>query len=172
MGCKWIDEQAPYMDVGFLVEISNENTGSSRYELRDLPAHTNQSHEPRLRGWCGSYNNVSTHAAGVWKVSEVARNGRVKVVELKGEALMEALEELGYPDLMPAGHGGDNRGQGVKPADGKRGKRTNIVIDEASAEVFRDYAERLKGVRDLSLGIRLGSVLVEEWLADSGGDPD
>jgi len=69
--------------------------------------------------------------------------------------------------------GGAGRGQGVKPADGKRGKRTNIVIDSASAEVFRDYAERLKGIRDLSLGIRLGSVLVEEAMADScGDDPD
>lgn len=173
MGCKWIDEQASDdIDVGFLIERSNSNRGIASYELREHPAHTNQSHEPRLHGWCGSYNDVSTSACGVWKVSGVSHNARLKLVELKGDALLAALDELGYPELMPAGHGGNNRGQGRKAADGKSGSRMNIVIDEESAAVYRAYAERLKGKSDLSLGIRLASVLVEEWLADKAGGLD
>lgn len=48
------------------------------------------------------------------------------------------------------GAGGPGRGQGLKAADGATGlKRTNISIDQASADILRSF-----GDGDLSLGIR------------------
>ena len=72
---------------------------STRYELRSTPAHTNQSHEPRLHGWCGTYNDLSTSARGMVRVERMAKNGRAYVRELEGDELAAALEELGYPEL-------------------------------------------------------------------------
>lgn len=47
-------------------------------------------------------------------------------------------------------HGGAGRGQGVKAADGATGlKRRTISIDDASAEILRQF-----GDGELSLGIR------------------
>ncbi len=57
-------------------------------------------------------------------------------------------------------HGGAGRGQGRKPADGKRGTRRQVVLDDDSAAVLRAY-----GDGDLSVGIRRASVLVEEEVA-------
>ena len=57
-------------------------------------------------------------------------------------------------------HGGAGRGQGRKPADGKRGTRRQVVSADESAAVLRAY-----GDGDLSVGIRRASVLVEEELA-------
>lgn len=104
METKWIDEQAEPLsvgDAGFLVRNSYENTGGERYELRDTPAHTNQSHMPRLVGWCGSWNNVSTYGEGVWKVIRVAKNGRLLLQEIEGAERQAFLDEYGYPDLTP-----------------------------------------------------------------------
>ena len=87
-------------DYGFLLRIVNNRTGGSEhYQFRDTPARTNQSLEDRLYGWCGSYNDVATHAEGVWKVVKVAINGRLKVERLSGGELADALEEFGYPGL-------------------------------------------------------------------------
>ena len=101
MTTQWIgpDETLSLGDKGFLIEFENTNTGGERYELRDTPAHTNQSHQPRLVGWCGSYNNLGTHANGMAKVIRVAKNGRCLVQFLEGDELQAALEGLGYPDL-------------------------------------------------------------------------
>jgi len=98
---KWIDAQEGYKvgDVGFLINFSHENTGGESYILRDTPAHTNQSRTPRLMGWCGSDNNVSTHACGVWKVVRIAKNGRTLVDVASEEETTAFLEEVGYPDL-------------------------------------------------------------------------
>ena len=98
---QWIgpDETLTIGQVGFLVEHHNTLQGWRRYDVRDLPAKTNQSLEPRLHGWCGSYNDVSTHARGMVKVERVAKNGRAYVRELDGDELAAALEEFGYPDL-------------------------------------------------------------------------
>ncbi len=97
----WIDEQENYAagDAGFLTRFDYDNTGGERYILRDTPAHTNHSHMPRLIGWCGSYNNVSTNACGAWRVTRVAKNGRMLLSELAGADLAAFLEEMGYPDL-------------------------------------------------------------------------
>jgi hypothetical protein len=99
---QWIgpDESLNVGDVGFLIEFSNPSK-SETWTLRDTPAHTNQSHQPRLHGWCGSWNNTNTNAHGMVKVVKVAKNGRAQVVQLEGDELRAALEELGYPELMP-----------------------------------------------------------------------
>ena len=56
------------------------------------------------------------------------------------------------------GRGGAGRGQGVKSADGATGlKRRNISIDDASADVLREY-----GGGDLSVGIRRAAKRVAE----------
>lgn len=101
MAQKWIDEQEAYNlgDTGFLVCNSHETEGWSRYHLRDTPAHTNVSRAPRLVGWCGSYNNISTHACGVWKVVRVAKNGRTLITETDADETAAFLDEMGYPDL-------------------------------------------------------------------------
>jgi hypothetical protein len=101
MTTQWIgpDESLNVGDVGFLIEFSNPFKHSENWVLRDTPAHTNQSHEPRLRGWCGSWNDTSTNAHGMAKVVRVARNGRAQIVHLVGDELAAALEDLGYPDL-------------------------------------------------------------------------
>lgn len=101
MAEKWIDEQEGYDEgnEGFLIRFSNENAGSERFTLRDTPAHTNQSNKPRLHGWCGSYNNVSTSAEGAWVVIRKAKNGRTLIRELDEGELQLFLEAMGYPDL-------------------------------------------------------------------------
>ena len=104
MTSMWIgpDETLSAGDVGFLIAKTNILRGSTRYELRGIPAHTNQSHEPRLHGWCGTYNDLSTGARGVVRVERTAKNGRAFVRELEGSELAAALDDLGYPDLDPA----------------------------------------------------------------------
>lgn len=102
MATKWIGPDYSMKaigDVGFLVDISNPFRGSARYELRDIPPHTNQSYEPRLHGWCGTWNDTATHGCGMARVERVAKNGRVLVRILEGDQLFAALEDLGYPEL-------------------------------------------------------------------------
>lgn len=97
----WIgpDDTLALGQVGFLIQKSHATKGWERYEVRDTPAYTNQSNEPRLRGWCGSYNDLSTYGCGMVKVIRMARNGRALVEQLAGDELNAALEELGYPEL-------------------------------------------------------------------------
>lgn len=101
----WIDGQFDKPDVigdaGFLISHTNNNHGgATHYVLRDTPAHTNMSREPRLTGWCGETNNISTNACGAWKIVRVAKNGRILIQQIVDEAELAAfLEEHGYPDL-------------------------------------------------------------------------
>lgn len=101
MTTMWIgpDDRLTVGDFGFLVHIENPVKRTEHYELRDTPPTTNQSYQPVLNGWCGSYNNTSTYGRGMWKVERMARNGRAFVRELEGDDLAAALEEFGYPDL-------------------------------------------------------------------------
>lgn len=101
MTTMWIgpDEQLSVGDKGFLINTSNPFKGTDNYFLRDTPAYTNQSHEPKLRGWCGSWNDTSTNGCGMWEVVRVAKNGRAFIRELEGWQLKESLEEFGYPEL-------------------------------------------------------------------------
>lgn len=97
----WIgpDETLRVGDVGFMVRHANAMKGWVRIEIRDTPAHTNQSHQPRLSGWCGTTNDVATYADGMARVERVAKNGRALVRRLESDDLAAALEELGYPEL-------------------------------------------------------------------------
>jgi len=108
MSTKWIDEQCndyeqgpeKVGELGFLIRISNENTGADRYKLSFTPAYTNQSRKPRLLGWCGTYNNVGTYGEGIWKISRIAKNGRTLITEVDDESETQGfLDEMGYPDL-------------------------------------------------------------------------
>ena len=101
---RWIDgEYLLNGEIGFLVETCDASRKwATTHSLRDRPCHTNVSHEPRLRGWCGSTNNISYDALGLAKVVRVAKNGRVQIVEVKGEEGAAWLEnEAGYPELIP-----------------------------------------------------------------------
>jgi len=68
--------------------------------------------------------------------------------------------------------GGAGRGQGRKPADGKRGERFNVTLDADSVEILRGY-----GGGELSRGIRLAATLVErevgrrEYLQETPATP-
>jgi hypothetical protein len=83
-------------DVGFLLELTPPN-GQSRIELRDSPARTAFTLTDVLYGWIDGKTTVE--ALGAAKVTEVARNGRGKVVTLWGPELDAALNDLGYPDI-------------------------------------------------------------------------
>jgi len=103
MATIWMDgsEAAAVGDMGFLVRISNAIKGSERYELRDRPPATNQSHQPRAFGWCGTWNDTSTDGLGVWEVARVAKNGRVLVARVADRERLDAwLDEYGYPELL------------------------------------------------------------------------
>ena len=101
MTSMWIgpDETLTVGQIGFLVEKRQILKGWERQELRDVPAHTNVSNQPRLHGWCGTYNDLSTHARGMVRVERVVSNGRAYVRELEGAELAAALDGLGYPEL-------------------------------------------------------------------------
>jgi hypothetical protein len=88
-------------DAGFLVRISNAIKGNERHQLRHRPPHTDQSNEPIPRGWCGTRNNTATHGVGVWRVLQVAHDGRVEIREITDRDEIAAfLDEYGYPDLL------------------------------------------------------------------------
>jgi hypothetical protein len=103
MATMWIgpDETLEVGDVGFLVERRDITRGSATFSLQERPPYTNQSNEPRLEGWCGTWNDLSTHGRGCARVIKVARNGRALVKTLSGSELSAVVEELGYPDLAP-----------------------------------------------------------------------
>lgn len=84
-----------------MLAFFNENNASTRFVLRNQPAYTSRSNEPKLYGWCGSYNNVGTYGEGAVKVVRVAKSGRYLVQGLKGPELNQFLEEMGYPELIP-----------------------------------------------------------------------
>src|SRR5258708_40300884 len=73
-------------DVGFLLELTPAN-GASRIELRDSPARTARSLTDVLFGFIDG--RTSVEALGAAKVTEVARNGRGKVITLWGADLDE-----------------------------------------------------------------------------------
>lgn len=87
-------------DVGFLIERSSR--GAERWTLSYTPAHTNQSHEPRLHGWCGETNNVSVYARGLARhvATGNPHNGRIRIEPLTDATeIARALEVLAYPEL-------------------------------------------------------------------------
>lgn len=97
----WIgpDDCLAVGDAGFLVERSHALQGWRRYSLDSLPAHTNQSRQPRLYGWCGTTNDISVQAHGMAQVVRIAANGRVLVQVLEADELGAMLQAVGYPEL-------------------------------------------------------------------------
>lgn len=91
-------------DVGFLLELTPQN-GASRIELRDSPARTAHTLTDVLYGFIAG--RTSVEALGTAKVTEVARNGRGKVITLWGADLEAALGELGYPEIYRSEYTGD-----------------------------------------------------------------
>lgn len=90
-------------DVGFLLELTPSN-GISRIELRDSPARTARSLTDVLYGFIPG--RTSVEALGAARVTEVARNGRGKVITLWGDALDAVLHELGYPEISREAYDG------------------------------------------------------------------
>ena len=99
----WIEEQEEFEvgDSAFLISFFNESTASTRYVLRNTPAYTNRSNEPKLHGWCGTYNNIGTYGEGAWQVVRIAKSGRYLIKELTRSELILFLEDMGYPELIP-----------------------------------------------------------------------
>ena len=85
-------------DTGFLLELTPQGgRGAPRLEFRDSPART-QSWEDVLFGMIEGRTNVE--ALGVARVVKVSPNGRGQVVTLWGKDLDDALEMLGYPNII------------------------------------------------------------------------
>ena len=101
----WIDiDYADTGTIGYLVRTLNTNDGGERYSLRERPARTNQSHEPRLTGWVGETNNRSSCAIGCYRIVRTNRAGdRAQVVRVEGTELADFLAGDGYPELIPEG---------------------------------------------------------------------
>jgi hypothetical protein len=85
-------------DTGFLLQLTTDS-GARRLELRDNPVRTAGTLEDMLYGEVdGGRTNVE--ALGMAKVTEVARNGRGKILTIWGDELRAALSEFGYPELF------------------------------------------------------------------------
>ena len=98
----WIDtDQCDDIETGYLVKTLDLNTGCECYSLQRCPLQTNLSHETRLRGWCGAYNNQSEFAKGVARVVRRLKR-RTLVALVTGEALRAFLDADGYPELKPS----------------------------------------------------------------------
>ena len=99
----WMDNQDDMHTVGdrgYLVERSHAFNGWTSYGLYDRPAHTNQSHKPRLEGWCGTTNDGGVYGHGIGRIVKTTKNGRAQVVKITDAVeIAEYLEESGYPDL-------------------------------------------------------------------------
>lgn len=97
----WIDDAYDHKvgDRGFLVRVTHVTKGWRRYDLCDRPARTNQSHEYRLEGWCGTTNDVSVYAQGAGEIVKIAKNGRALVRHLDEQELDETLDDFGFPEL-------------------------------------------------------------------------
>jgi len=73
-----------------LVQVVPQD-GEERFELRADYPRTNQSHESRERGWCGSTNNVSVHACGCVE-AYIDKRGRTMLRAAPDDALWESAE--------------------------------------------------------------------------------
>lgn len=100
----WIDSDCPTIGtIGYLVETLNTSTGRTTWSLHERPLRTNQTHQPRLHGWCGETDNRSRYARGVVCVTGVNRaRDRARIARLTGAGLAAFLECDGHPELAAA----------------------------------------------------------------------
>lgn len=96
-----LDGAAAVGMVGFLIAVKDTSNGGEKLSLRSNPARGNRSGDPILYGWAGETNNRSVYGMGLAKIDRIAHTGRVHVTQIGGDDLRTALEEHGYPDLMP-----------------------------------------------------------------------
>jgi hypothetical protein len=100
--------EIPVGKIGFLTRAMSTNNGGETWSLSAFPLHTNQSHMPRLYGWCGETNNVSRYAEGLALVeSQNPYNDRLRIRPVTDPAeIRAALEALDYPELADEIEGG------------------------------------------------------------------
>ena len=102
----WINSNGQDYEVGqigFLIKKSNPIRHTESHILSQRPPSTNQSHQPRVHGWCGSWNDTNTYGLGVWRVARVCKNGRVQLTECaNAQEVVTFLAEVGFPDLLDA----------------------------------------------------------------------
>jgi hypothetical protein len=97
----WIDGDYEIGHIGFRIDTSNPIRHTGTTLLTQHPAHTNQSGQARLYGWCGSTNDTNTYAMGLAKVVRRANNGRVQIAAVRALAeIAQFLEDVGYPSLL------------------------------------------------------------------------
>jgi hypothetical protein len=100
---KWIDcNESRVGDVGWLIQSVDQNRGgASSWYLSDTPGRTNRSRQPRVFGWLGETNNVSSYARGIARAIKVNKAGDRLLVEILDGAEQGAeLEAMGYPELI------------------------------------------------------------------------
>jgi hypothetical protein len=85
-------------DKGFLVSQTNR-FGVETNTLNETPAHTNGSYEPRLFGWCGTYNDTATYGDGLAVITKIYTVDRARGKKLYGKEALRVLRELGRLDL-------------------------------------------------------------------------
>lgn len=75
----WVNANCWDYRVGQRVYIARYSPESAyqpdHIEVSDSPWHTNQSLQPRLRGWCGTNNNVAIHALGTGTIKKFNSRG-------------------------------------------------------------------------------------------------
>ena len=101
----WInayDAETDVGEIGFLVRSVdfNRRNPEDRFSIQRRPEHTNQSHEQRLRGWCGTTNNHARYAEGLARVVRITPGNRAMVLRVdRPHEVQQALERLGWPGL-------------------------------------------------------------------------
>lgn len=97
----WIDSDSYENKIGdlrYLVETLNTSNGRTSWSLYERPLRTNQSHQPRLNGWCGETDNRSRYARGVVRVMALnAAGDRCRIAQVTGDELQAFLERDGFP---------------------------------------------------------------------------
>ena len=73
------------------------------YRRQPFAGRHDPSGEAKLTGWCGTTNNVSVDACGVWKPVKLSLNGmRTLIRKVIDRAQLEQfLEAVGWPELLP-----------------------------------------------------------------------
>ena len=85
---------------GFLIEYWYHVKKWKRYDLLDKPIYRSEGSRPIMYGRCGGDSEVSNRCYGIWRVERISSSGRVLVVKLEDDELADALDELGYLELL------------------------------------------------------------------------
>lgn len=98
----WTDSTAAVGTIAFLIRSHHLTKRWERRHLSNRPQHTNMSHQPRLRGWCGTTDDISRSAEGVCVVTRTTgTRALVRRIPQGSAEEREALETLGWTELAP-----------------------------------------------------------------------